>query len=123
MKRPFFHLLSGAVLIVAANAWPLRASAQQDVATPVQVIFTPDMSQDDLDRIQREVEAAGVELVYEAVDFRKGELQELSIRVNTPAGKGAATTKALTAGRPFGFQYDPRPRATVAFSIGTITPL
>jgi hypothetical protein len=122
MHRSFVGALAGALLFIGGSMIPATAMAQRDAAAPVEVIFTPDMTKDDLLRIQKEVHASGVKLVYEAMDFKQGKLHELAILVKTPQGEGTAKIAELTVEKPFGFHYDPSPKAEVPFSIGCITP-
>lgn len=116
MHRKFLHHLLGAALF----SLPLVALRAQDAAPQmVEVVFTRDMDNDDLERIQEEMTAQGIDLRITNKNFNDGMLEEIAFSVSTAKGSGKAEGE-IKPGERFGFRYDPRPGAKVPFAVGSL---
>lgn len=107
----------GALTFLAPDA----LFAQDGPSDVVEVVFTQDMDKADLERIREEVKTKGVDLTYESMSFKDGRLHAISFGVKTTVGSGTATTDEVKPEDPFGFRYDPRPKAAVPFSVGSLS--
>lgn len=87
----------------------------------MEVVFTPDMDRTTLTRIQEDAKANGLELTYTRVEQMNGSITALGFVLKTKAGMGTAETEELSADKPFGFRYDPKPSdGDAAFTVGSL---
>lgn len=105
-----------AVLFILPSA---RVVGQAAALQVVEVVFTPDMDNDDLERIEEEMKVQGIDLHITNKNFNDGLLEEITFSVSTAKGSGKAEGE-IRLGERFGFRYDPRPGAEVPFSVGSL---
>lgn len=92
--------------LLACTTASATLSAQDRTDQLVQVVFTPDMDQADLDSIQRAMKPLGVDLQIHNTKFEAGLLRTIDFSIDTPNGHGSARGK-IRPDRKFGFICDP----------------
>ena len=87
----------------------------------MQVVFTPDMDQLDLDSIQRVLKPLGVDLQINNTKYEAGFLHTIDFTVDTPNGTGSARGE-LRPDRKFGFISSPIAGTKFAIVVGYLDP-
>ena len=114
-------LLSIASIAFIALLSPSTVSAQTKSADAIEVVFTPNTSEVELQRIQDRMKNQDVELTYTDLQYKEGKLQSLSFKLVTKVGEGTASGP-IEEDKRFGFYYDPSsPRSDKAsFIVGEL---
>ena len=112
-----FHL--GFVLAFATAASTL--AAQDSAKDVVEVVFTQDMDQADLDSIQQAMKPLGVDLQINSTEYEDGLLHTLDFSIATSKGNGTAKGD-IQPDRKFGFRYYPNGSGKFAVSVGRLDP-
>lgn len=102
---PMNFLVKLAFLLACTTA-AATLTAQDSTNKIVQVVFTPDMGQADLDSIQRAMKPLGVDLQIHSTKYEAGLLRTIDFSIDTPNGKGSARGE-IRPERKFGFICDP----------------
>ncbi|MFZ1657535.1 MAG: hypothetical protein WAT61_01850 [Flavobacteriales bacterium] len=112
-----FHL--GFVLAFATAASTL--AAQDSAKDVVEVVFTQDMDQADLDSIQQAMKPLGVDLQINNTKFEAGLLHTIDFSITTGTGDGSARGQ-IRPDRKFGFICSPKGGTQFAVVAGELGP-
>lgn len=114
-------LLSIASMAFFGLVSPSAVSAQTKSPDAIEVVFTPNTSEVELQRIQDRMKNQDVELTYTDLQYKEGKLQSLSFKLVTKVGEGTASG-SVQEGKRFGFYFDPStPRSDKAsFIVGEL---
>lgn len=112
-----FHF--GFLLAFIAGATTL--AAQDSTNKVVEVVFTQDMDQADLDSIQQAVKLLGVDLQINSTKFEAGLLHTIDFSITTVDGDGSARGE-IRPDRKFGFQCYPNGGPKYAVVVGELDP-
>lgn len=112
-------LLSIASMAFFGLVSPSAVSAQTKSPDAIEVVFTPNTSEVELQRIQDRMKKQDVELTYTDLQYKEGKLHSLAFKLVTQAGEGTATG-SIEEGKRFGFYYDPTPEGKAGFIVGEL---
>lgn len=96
-------------------------SAQDSTNKVVEVVFTQDMDQADLDSIQQAMKPLGVDLQIHNSEYKAGLLHKIDFTVTTATGKGSARGE-IRPDRKFGFQCFPKGGTQFEVVVGGLDP-
>ena len=118
--RTFINFLLAVIISTAPFA---RSYAQKPAVerppVKVEVVFTPDQSMDDLNKLKRDMAMKGISLMYENVKFNDaGELSEIRFRVKDNKGNTGSASGELPSDIPFGFRIDQTEGASKTVQVG-----
>lgn len=109
-----------AVVVGALGPAPdATLSTPDDPKDVVEVVFTPDMDQADLDSIQQAVKPLGVDLQINGSVYENGLLHTIDFSIATEKGNGSAKGD-IRPDHKFGFRYYPHGGSKVAVSVGSL---
>ncbi len=109
----------GSLLVFTVCATTLPA--QDSPAEVVEVVFTQDMDEAQLDSIQQAVKPLGVDLQINGTEYKDGLLHTIDFSIATDKGNGTAKGE-LRPDHKFGFRYYPKGGNKVAMRVGTLDP-
>jgi len=104
----------------------VQSAAQQPTNGPgadlVEVVFTPEMRMDDLNKLKFDMSRKGISLQYDNVKFNDaGDLVGIKFRVRENNGlKGSAGTDDLLNAEKFGFRFDRAKGAKAPIVVGSL---